>query len=103
MSLVFSLLHVPVGFLVAPPLPSDYHVVLFTGSSSVVVPDGAMIVTTVWLESCLDEQKLISPFSHFLYTPLPVSVMNPVLSGCVLAFRFVEDLCVYDWHFIVFV
>ena len=85
------LLHV--GLLVPPLSPSDYHVVLFTGSSSVTAPNETTVVTTVWLESCLDEEKLVCPHSHFLFTPLPVAVVNSVLSGCVLAFRFVNCQC----------
>ena len=89
---------------ISPSLLSVLGVILSTGSITYqIVPLGqdsptpsssssssTITVTMLWLERCLESETLLDPSSHFLFSPLPCTIQDNILCGCVLTIRYSE-------------
>lgn len=72
------------GKIVSSSSPCDYHISSLSLPPSLPPPSHATIVTLIWLERSLSAESILDPSSHFLFKPLPVTLSDTVLEGCVL-------------------
>ena len=95
------------GKIVSSSSPCDYHISSLSLPPSLPPPSHATIVTLIWLERSLSTESILDPSSHFLFKPLPVTLSDTVLEGCVLTIRsgqiMISYTCINTDYYIIII